>query len=793
MQFNEYQFKDELVRDIYNRWLVDTEKATDEMIRISLANVIRKLYINNNWIETTMKDEAQLKQVGYLCTEYLPERQCKHNITKLNLIQDITKSLNDLGLDYEKIVNSETPPREGVGGLSRLASCLGEAGALLDKPFKMYGIRYREGLLYQDINNGYQVELVDRWRDNDEYEWQIYRPNKEQIIKIGGTVNMEMQNGRLHPVHTGYMPIRCLAYDIPIVSADLSTNRVNTLRMWKTEGVTLNNDVNADQNLFSNYDSHKKYLDYIDSICDTLYPNDKTQEGRDKRFIIEMVLTMASVNDMVDTYIENGGNILDIGKYLSIQINDTMPTFSILELMRILVDDYKVEWNVAENICKETFFYTCHTILQEALQKGNVGTFWHYAPRHMQILEEMTRRDNEEVQSLKMIQGSTIHYANICLKFSKKVNGVAPLHGEVLKEKVFKDYHDLDQEKITDILNGVAFNYWVKETNVDLGNLIDKYIGTSWLKNSYDINKLIDFVDDNEFRQQIRHIKYDNKKKLMQFVKDKYNIDINPHSTFTAFCKRVHLYKRNDLYICLILHCYNELLKNKEKYGEGLTFFMSGKSSFGYEDALDLIKIYNEVANMINNDSRVNDKIKVVFLENYGVDVAEVLIPALDIKADISCVLYEASGSSCFKAMANCSVSIGTDDGANVDIIKQVGLDNFYKFGMEIAEAKEFMYTGKHYDKWSAYNEVTDVIDYFRYNKIPNCIYETQRLWNRLINIDTYFVMKDLPSFQQTFDKAIEDYQDREKWVTKMINNLSKAGHFNINRTFLEYCDIWGI
>lgn len=786
--------KKKLLKDIKNRWLVDISEATNEMIRISLAKVIQEEYINDNWINTNKQDETNLKLVNYLCTEYLPERQCKHNLIKLNLIEQVENVFNELNINLNDVLNSEIPPREGVGGLSRLASCLGEAGALLDKPFKMYGIKYKEGLFYQDIKNGYQVELVDRWRTNNEYEWQIFRPNKEQIIKIGGTVEMKMIDGRLQPFHKDYMPIKCLAYDMPIVSADNKTNRVNTLRMWKPEGFNINNDENASKNIFNSYDEHKKYLDFVDSICDTLYPNDKTQEGRDKRFIIEMILTIASVNDIVDSYISNGGNILDLGKYISIQINDTMPMFSILELMRILVDEYKIEWEMAENICKDTFFYSCHTILSEALQKGDIETFRYFAPRHLQILEEMDKRDNEGSYSLKMIQGNIIHYANICLKFSKQINGVAPLHGEVLREKVFKEYHELNNEKVIDILNGVDTVFWLKETNKELGNLLDEYLGKNWFKNPYEINNLINFINDKNVRDKIRAIKYHNKQKLTKFVKENYNIDINPHSTFTAFCKRVHLYKRNDLYICLILHCYNELLKNKEKYGEGLTFFMSGKSAFGYEDALDLIKIYNEVANMINNDNRVNDKIKVVFLANYGVDVAEALIPALDIKADISCVLYEASGSSCFKAMANGSISIGTDDGANVDIIKEVGLDNFYKFGMEISEAKEFMYHGKYYDKWDAYSEVADVMDYFRYKKIPNCYFECERLWNRLINIDTYFVMKDLPSFEYTFDKAIEDYKDRERWITKIIYNIGRSGHFSIIRTFQEYCDrIWGV
>ena len=781
--------KEKLLKDIKNRWLVDISEATNEMIRISLAKVIQEEYINDNWINTNKQDEVNLKSVNYLCTEYLPERQCKHNLIKLNLIEQVENVFNELNINLNDILNSEIPPREGVGGLSRLASCLGEAGALLDKPFKMYGIKYKEGLFYQDIKNGYQVELVDRWRTNNEYEWQIFRPNKEQVIKIGGTVEMKMVDGRLQPFHKDYMPIKCLAYDMPIVSADNKTNRVNTLRMWKPEGFNINNDENASKNIFNSYDEHKKYLDFVDSICNTLYPNDKTQEGRDKRFIIEMILTMASVNDIVDSYISNGGNILDLGKHINIVINDTMPMFSILELMRVLVDEHRVEWEVAENICKEVFVYFSHTILQEALQKGNVGTFKYFAPRHFQILEEMNRRDNEDVQILKIIQGDLVHYANICLKFSKKCSGVAPLHGDVLREKVFKEFHERKPNHITDVLNGIDSFFWIKEANSELGKLLDKYLGKDWFKDPYKINEVKQYVNDDFFRSQIRGIKYHNKQRLTKFVKERYDIKINPHSTFTAFCKRVHLYKRNDLYICLILHCYNELLKNKEKYGEGLTFFMSGKSAFGYEDALDLIKIYNEVANMINNDSRVNDKIKVVFLANYGVDVAEVLIPAIDIKADISCVLYEASGTSNEKSVFNGGVSIGTDDGCNVDIIKEVGLDAFYKFGMEISEAKEFMYHGKYYNKWDAYNQVSDVIDYFRYKKVPNCYFECERLWNRLINIDTYFVMKDLPSFEYTFDKAIEDYKDREKWITKIITNIGNAGHFSISRTFKEYCE----
>ena len=786
-------FKEVFLRNIESKWICNISDCTEDMIRTSLADTIRELYINKDWIATEKKDGENLKQVYYLCTEYLPEKYLKHNLFKLGILDEVKQIMKELNIDLDEIIKNEIPPREGVGGLSRLASCLGESGALLDKPFHMYGLRYKEGLFNQKVSNGYQVELVDSWRKLHDYPWQILRPNKERMIKIGGNVELQQIDGKLMPIHKNYMPIRCIAYDMPIVSADLNTHRVNTLRMWDAKGVNDNKDPNASSDIFTSYEEHKKYLDYVDSILDTLYPNDKTQEGRDKRFLTEMILTMASVGDIVDNYISNNGDIHEIGKNVSIQINDTMPTFSILELFRLLLDEFKLPWEECESICREVFFYTCHTILSEALQKCNLGTFWYFAPRHAQILEEIARRDNEQIGDLQIIQGNMVHYANLCLKFSKKINGVAPLHGEVLREKVFKHYSDLNEGKVIDILNGVAFNYWVKEANPKLGELITNYIGDSWIKHSYDINQLSQFKNNKHFREEIRHIKYENKKKLMSFIKGTQGIDINPHSCFMTFCKRTHLYKRNDLYICLILNVYNELLKNINKYGEGITFFMSGKSAFGYQEALDLIKIYNEVANMVNNDNRVNHKIKVIFIPNYGMDIAELLIPATDLKADISCVLYEASGSSCFKSVANCGVSIGTDDGANVDIIKEVGLDAFYKFGMEIPEAKEYMYKGKHYDRWEAYSQVSDVIDYFRYNKIPNCHFETERLWNRLINIDFYFVMKDLPSFTKTFDRAMMDFRNRELWIDKMIDNLSRSGMFNINRTFEQYCEIWGI
>lgn len=766
----------------------ELNEAKDFEIYRALGQAIME-NIADNWYDTGKLYEKQ-KQAFYLSAEFLMGRALGNNLINLGMLGEVRELFEELGIDYNKVEDAEEDSALGNGGLGRLAACFLDSLATLNLPGKGYGIRYRNGIFNQEFRDGYQIEKPETWLKYGDV-WSVMRPDDEVIVAFGDG------------------SVRAVPYDMPIIG--YGTNNINTLRLWEAHSL-----VDLDLAKFNQQDylhaTQQKTL--AEDISRVLYPNDSTDEGKKLRLKQQYFFVSASLQDIVKRYKKVHGSDFDkFAEFTAIQLNDTHPVIAIPELMRIFVDIEGISWEKAWSIVEKTFAYTNHTILAEALEKWWVGLYEQVVPRIYQItqgidnqlkglLEERFPNDVNRQNRMRIINGNMIHMAWLAIYGSHKVNGVAALHTEILKNKELKDWYELYPEKFLNKTNGITQRRWLLQSNPQLANLITELIGDSWITDLSELKKLEVYLDDEKVLKRILDIKHEKKVELAEFLKKTQGIEIDPDSIFDIQIKRLHEYKRQLLNIFQIIGLYNKLKLNPNMNFTPVTYIFGAKAAPGYFIAKGIIRLINEVAQMINKDPDVNSKLKVVFVENYRVSVAQKLFPAADISEQISTAGKEASGTGNMKFMLNGALTLGTMDGANVEIVEEAGKENNYIFGLTVKEVEEMRNNG--YDPHVPYNSVEGlkkIVDSLVdgtfsdlgngvYGNIHRSLMETAP-WHQA---DQYFVLEDYEAYRRTQQIINKEYTFRMDWARKQLKNIANAGKFSSDRTIKEYAEeIWNI
>lgn len=745
--------------------------------------------IADNWYDTGKFYEKQ-KQAFYLSAEFLMGRALGNNLINLGMLKEVQELFDELGIDYNKVEDAEEDSALGNGGLGRLAACFLDSLATLNLPGKGYGIRYRNGIFNQEFRDGYQIEKPETWLKYGDV-WSVMRPDDEVIVTFGDG------------------SVRAVPYDMPIIG--YGTNNINTLRLWEAHSL-----VDLDLGKFNQQDylhaTQQKTL--AEDISRVLYPNDSTDEGKKLRLKQQYFFVSASLQDIVKRYKKVHENDFDkFAEFTAIQLNDTHPVIAIPELMRIFIDIEGISWEKAWSIVEKTFAYTNHTILAEALEKWWVGLYEQVVPRVYQItqgidnqlrelLEQKFPGDKARQDRMRIINGNMIHMAWLAIYGSHKVNGVAALHTEILKNKELKDWYELYPEKFLNKTNGITQRRWLLQSNPQLASLITELIGDAWITDLSELKKLEAYLDDEKVLKRILDIKHEKKVELAEFLKRTQGIEINPDSIFDVQIKRLHEYKRQLLNIFQIIGLYNKLKLNPSMNFTPVTYIFGAKAAPGYFVAKGIIRLINEVAQMINKDPDVNSKLKVVFVENYRVSVAQKLFPAADISEQISTAGKEASGTGNMKFMLNGALTLGTMDGANVEIVEEAGKENNYIFGLTVKEVEEMRANG--YDPHVPYNcveglkKIVDSLVDGTFSDLGNGVYGTihrslmeNAPWHQA---DQYFVLEDYEAYRRTQQLINKEYTFRMDWARKQLKNIANAGKFSSDRTIKEYAEeIWNI
>ena len=801
MQINRNEFKQSFETKMYSLYAQSIKDATNEQLLNVLCSVIKDI-ISKKWVDNKLDSQ---KEVYYFSIEFLLGRQLKSNLLNLGIEDEIKAGLKELDIELDDLINAESDPALGNGGLGRLAACFLDSMASVDISGHGYGIRYKHGLFEQKFVNGYQVEVPDNWLTQGGYVWETVRPNKAIVVKFEGNVSLVEKDGRLEVNHTDYVPIMAMPYDIPIIG--YKNSMINTLRLFKSE--ILNRDFgpltkNA-KNSYGSYEDALNYKYYAEEISQVLYPNDSNYAGRLLRLKQEYFFVSAGIQDIIRKYKKKNLDIRKLNEKVAIHINDTHPTLCIPELMRILLDEEHLSWDEAWDITVNTISYTNHTIMTEAMERWPKDMLKHLLPRIYMIIEEINRRyvnelysknyDNDKIYRMSIIDNHDVKMANLSIVGSHSVNGVAALHSELLKKEVLKDFYEDEPEKFNNKTNGIAHRRWLISANKELSELITELIGEDWKKNTNQLKNLEAYTNDKDVLEEIGKIKYNNKVRLAKFIKENYNIDVNPNSIFDIQIKRLHAYKRQLLNALHILHLYHELLENPNFDMEPRTFIFGAKAAPGYYLAKCIIKFINSLADKINNDPRIDNKIKVVFIENYGVSTAEIIIPAADVSEQISTTTKEASGTGNMKLMMNGAITLATLDGANVEIFEQVGKDNIVIFGLSANEVLNYNKYGGYssLDLYNARPNIKRVVDDLINGFIPNMEKEGRAIYDSLITYnDEYFVLRDLENYTEAQEKIDKLYKNREKWNQMALINIANSGIFSSDRTIIEYAeDIW--
>ena len=801
VKLNKNKFKQSFETKMYSLYAQSIKDATDEQLLNVLCSVIKDI-ISKTWVDNKLDSQ---KEVYYFSIEFLLGRQLKSNLLNLGIEDVVRTGLKELNIDLDNLINAESDPALGNGGLGRLAACFLDSMASLDISGHGYGIRYKYGLFEQKFINGYQVEVPDNWLTQGGYVWETVRPNKAIVVKFEGNVNLVDKNGRLEVNHTDYIPVMAMPYDIPIIG--YRNNSINTLRLFKSE--VLSRDfgpltIHA-KNSYGSYEDALKYKYYAEEISQVLYPNDSNYAGRLLRLKQEYFFVSAGIQDIIRKYKKNKLDIKKLNEKVAIHINDTHPTLCIPELMRILLDEEGLSWDEAWNITINTVSYTNHTIMTEAMERWPKEMLKTLLPRIYMIIEEIDRRymneleeskyDHDKIYRMSIIDNNDIKMANLSIVGSHSVNGVAKLHTELLKKEVLKDFYDHEPEKFNNKTNGIAHRRWLISSNTELSDLITGLISEDWKTDTRKLKELEAHRNDKAVLEKIGQIKYNNKERLAKFIKEKYDIDVNPNSIFDVQIKRLHAYKRQLLNALHILHLYHELLENPNFDMEPRTFIFGAKAAPGYYLAKCIIKFINSLAEKINNDPRIDNKIKVVFIENYDVSKAELIIPAADVSEQISTTTKEASGTGNMKLMMNGAITLATLDGANIEIFDQVGEDNIVIFGLSANEVLNYNKFGGYsaLDLYNSNRVIKRVVDDLVNGFIPNMEKEGRQIYDSLITYnDEYFVLRDMENYIEAQEKIDRLYKDKEKWNEMALINIANSGVFSSDRTIAEYAeDIW--
>ena len=792
-------------------------ELTTEVFKKLLSNNATKIYhkpihqLNNaerfDVLAVTIKDtmaedwkrcnqnSSNKKEVHYFSIEFLLGKQLKSIMLNRDLIDVVQGALDDLNWSLDSLIDEEPEPAIANGGLGRLAACFIDSMASLE--YAGYGqtIRYRHGLFKQQVVNNEQVELPDRWLKNGYYAWDS-KAGEEYIIKFRGSVRFETHNNRLVPILENYEPVVAKAYDIPVPGYHNDT--VNYLRTWEADmpSYTVLDDCGVN---YSNSDNMTRRRQDINKMCEYLYPDDSTYEGKELRLKQEYFLCSAGVQSLVNKFKKRGIDLKELDKYLAIHINDTHPSLVIPELMRILMDEEGLGWDTAWSVTTKVCSYTNHTIMQEALEVWPGHMLQSLLPRIYMIIQEIDRRyieylrkekgyNTSKIDRMKIIDNQgNVHMANMDCMCCHSINGVAALHTEILKEETLKDFYSDKPQAFNNKTNGIAHRRWLITANPDLTNLITYLVGNGWQSNLYLMKDLENFVNDNRVLQSINDIKYYNKVHFVQQT----GLDINPDSIFDVQIKRIHMYKRQIMNILRIIMIYDDLLANPDMDFYPMTFIMAGKAAAGYRSAKNVIKVFNKLANIINNDTRVNNKMKLVFIEDYNVSKAELIIPAADISEQIPTASKEASGTSNMKFMMNGALTLGTLDGANVEITEYVGEDNIFLFGLRKDEVLN------RYATWTDLSGRYIVNQNYRIeramNRLKHIDQAGEELYWELLNNDHFFTLTDLQEYADKTYEMNKLYKDNKReWDRKCLINIANSFPFTTDRTIEQYGqDIW--
>ena len=807
---NKADLKASIVKELRRDFGKTLEEAHDYELYYAVSRAAMD-YIVEKWYNTKKTYAVkQVKQAYYFSAEFLMGRYLGNNLINLKINEAVKETLEELGVDINKVEDQEFDTGLGNGGLGRLAACFLDSMATCKLPGHGYGLRYKYGMFEQKIENGYQVEYPDDWTRYGD-PWSIVRMDRVYEVKFGGQIEVHKDEvGKEYFKRVNTENVLAVAYDVPVVGYGNDT--INTLRLWEARSPE-----GFDLKLFNDQTYLQASAKAVEAqdISRVLYPNDTEKDGKLLRLKQQFFFTSALLQDIVRRYKGTYGN--DFSKFaekVAIQLNDTHPVVAIPELMRIFLDSEKLLWDEAWSICKKVFAYTNHTILSEALEKWDIALFQPLLPRIYQIIEEINRRFVEElhqkypgdfgkIQYMSIIGNGQVRMAWLAIVGSHKVNGVAALHTEILKNSELKDWYDLYPEKFLNKTNGITQRRWLLKANPELSSLITELIGDGWTTDLYKLKELEKYLDDENVLNRVAEIKLHNKERLANYIKETTGIEVNPHSIFDIQVKRLHEYKRQLLNVLHIMDLYNRLKENPLLDIEPRTFIFGAKAASGYRRAKSIIKLINTLAERINNDADINGKIKVVFLENYRVSLAEKIFPAADISEQISTASKEASGTGNMKFMLNGALTLGTMDGANVEIVEEAGLENEFIFGLSAAEVEEFQRNGQYnpfddYNKVEGLKKVVDQLGDGTFDDDHKGIF--RELQTSLLygvdgsRPDVYFLLRDFDSYREAQTRIDNAYKNKKDWARKALINIANAGKFSSDRTIMEYArEIWNI
>jgi len=802
------KFKEAVFENIKTQFRKTIDQVSDEQVFQSVAYAVRDIIVDQ-WIEThNTYEKTDAKQVYYLSMEFLMGRALGNNMINLQVNEIVKEVMDELGFNLNVIEDQEPDAGLGNGGLGRLAACFLDSLATLDYPAYGCGIRYRYGIFEQKIIDGYQVERPDQWLKNGN-PFEIRRPEYGVEIKFGGNVRVaKNEDGLEKYVHENYQSVRAVPYDVPIVGYGNST--VNTLRIWDAEAIQ-----SFDLELFDRGDYHKavEQQNLAKTIVEVLYPNDNHYKGKELRLKQQYFFISATIQQVVSKFMQKHDDIRLLPDKIAFHINDTHPSLTIPELMRILMDDQGLIWDEAWSLCQRTCAYTNHTIMSEALEKWPIELFSRLLPRIYQIVEEINRRfsaqiidkfgfDNQRVRRMAIVSDGQIKMAWLAIVGSHSVNGVARLHTEILKNEELKDFYEMYPKKFNNKTNGITQRRFLLHGNPLLAKWVSGKIGKDWITDLKSIKGIEKYIGNEKDRKEFMQIKYNNKVRLAEYVKKHNGFDIDPRSIYDVQVKRLHEYKRQLMLILYVMHLYNELRDNPDLDILPRTFIFGAKAAPGYHRAKKIIKLINNVSNVINNDLNINGKIKVVFIENYSVSNAEIIFASADVSEQISTASKEASGTGNMKFMLNGAMTIGTLDGANVEIAEEVGKENCVIFGMTSDEVIKLEHT-REYDPWDVYNNnqvvrrvVTQLINGFYSPEDPDLFRE---IYDSLLNgggepADQYFILKDFDAYLEAQRIIDFKYRNQSEWAKSVMLNTARAGKFSSDRTIEEYAhEIWNL
>ena len=805
--FNKETFKKQVKENVKALFRKTLEEANDQQKYQAVAYTVKDTIIDN-WLETQKAYEKQdPKTVYYLSMEFLMGRALGNAMINLKEYKEISEALDELDIDINVIEDQERDPALGNGGLGRLAACFLDSLATLGYSAYGCGIRYRYGMFRQKIRDGFQVEVPDNWL-KDGYPFELRRPEYAKIVKFGGNVTVTVdEKGENHFSQENYQSVQAIPYDLPIPG--YGNGVVNTLRIWDAQPVECFQLDSFDK---GDYRLAVEQENLARNICEVLYPNDNHYAGKELRLKQQYFFVSASIQEAVDKYMRKHDDIHKLYEKVTFQMNDTHPTLTVPELMRILMDEYNLGWEEAWSVTTKTVAYTNHTIMSEALEKWPIELFSNLLPRIYQIVEEINRRfcllieashpgNVDKIRKMAIIYDGQVKMAHMAICASYSVNGVAKLHTEILKNQELKDFYELMPDKFNNKTNGITQRRFLLHANPLLADWVTAHVGDEWITDLTVLRHLKVYADDKKAQHEFMNIKYQNKVRLAKYILEHNGIEVDPRSIFDVQVKRLHEYKRQLMNILHIMYLYNELKEHPDMDFVPRTFIFGAKAAAGYKNAKLTIKLINSVADVINNDGSIGGKIKVVFIEDYCVSNAELIVSAADVSEQISTASKEASGTGNMKFMLNGAVTIGTMDGANVEMYEEVGKENIFIFGLSSDEVINYEQNGG-YDPNVIFNNDANIRKVLM--QLVNGTYSAndtelfRDLYNSLLNTqctakaDTYFILKDFESYAKTQELIGEAYKDTKRWNKMAIMNVSCAGKFSSDRTIQEYVDdIW--